>query len=546
MNSPLFNQNVAKLAMLLEEGTRASTETVRRFVEPMRGTLRRAKSKRHHLVFGRRGSGKSSLLYKSSHSLSNEGHAVAHVDLEPFKGHHYPDVLISVLLASLERFKDWVENHSSMEPKRKWYWPFAKSSLQDQGHKVLQTIVDELNDLNQQLYLTDGSDLTQTERETNRASISGSAKVAGKAGAQGFESKIESEIASNNTVTAGSQLTEVSRRSKIDYLHRKILTYRKIFTSLSDWSNTSSYLFLDDLYHLGRNDQPVLLDYFHRIAKGNNLWLKVGTIKHRTKWYIHSPQPIGLKIGDDVDDIDLDLTLERFSTTKEFLSQVLRSYIQEADAPKLDALITDGALDRLVMASGGVTRDFLQLFRRAIDEAVERLTKDPSHSRGDRISTEDINVASGAYGETKRQEFQKDTLEDQHKLQEAFDKIRIFCIECNAANIFLIDQEIDSEDVRLVDELVDLRLVHHVRSRVTISNKPGRIYRALLLDVSQYTGERKRRAFNMIEFWKSNREAIRKASYIYDASQTEEVLKQKKLPVADESPNTGINKTLFD
>ena len=46
---------------------------------------------------------------------------------------------------------------------------------------------------------------------------------------------------------------------------------------MSELSGGASYLFLDDLYHIRRADQPQLVDYFYRIAKDNNLWLKMGT-----------------------------------------------------------------------------------------------------------------------------------------------------------------------------------------------------------------------------------------------------------------------------
>ena len=150
--------------------------------------------------------------------------------------------------------------------------------------------------------------------------------------------------------------------------------------------------------------------------------------------------------------------------SRSFLSQVAETYISEAQAPALRDLISDGGLDRLVMASGGVARDFLGIFRRSIDETRERLNRNPGHSRGEKIGAEDVNMATGNYGDTKREEFQKDTLEDQQRLDEAFTKIRVFCLEKTNANVFLIDQETSSDDYDLVQELIDLRLVHHVRS----------------------------------------------------------------------------------
>ena len=550
MTAPIFQSSVDLLSTLLEEGARASDRSVARFIEPMQGTLRRAQSKRHHLVFGRRGSGKSSLLYKSAKTLAEQGFAVAYVDLEPFKGHHYPDVLISVLLASLEKFLLWLEKYQPPKDKRLWYmpWKYAKGS---QKHKLkgalLDKITQEIAELRQQLHLADNSQLSERVERARRTTDSASLKsgisleCGGSSGLPSTDASIESELASEMEASRAEETREEFKRSKIDYLHRKILYYHHIFSTLAQLTASDCFLFLDDLYHLVRSDHPTLLDYFHRIAKGHCLWLKVGTIKHRSTWYTHSPQPMGLKIGDDADDINLDLTLEKFSTSRLFLSQVLDSYIKEAGAPPRADILSDGGLDRLVISSGGVTRDFLGIFRRSIDEARERLQKNPKHARGDKISAEDVNMATGVYGDTKREEFQKDTLEDQQRLDEAFQKLRRFCLEKNKANIFLIDQDVTNEDSDLVQELIDLRLVHHVKSRVTVSARPGRVYRALLLDVSQYTGERKRRDIEMIEFWKEDREVLRKASFIYDPSASMEDLDQA---IETQQPRTQSQTTI--
>ena len=49
----LNSDEVANLERLIEEATRSTEEGVRRFVEPSSGTLDRAVSRQHHLVFGR-------------------------------------------------------------------------------------------------------------------------------------------------------------------------------------------------------------------------------------------------------------------------------------------------------------------------------------------------------------------------------------------------------------------------------------------------------------------------------------------------------------
>jgi putative protein kinase ArgK-like GTPase of G3E family len=77
MNSVLDSSAVAKLLTLVEEAARSTEEGVKRFVEPAAGTLRRAVTKRHHIIFGRRGSGKSSLLRKAAADLTVDRRPIA-------------------------------------------------------------------------------------------------------------------------------------------------------------------------------------------------------------------------------------------------------------------------------------------------------------------------------------------------------------------------------------------------------------------------------------------------------------------------------------
>jgi hypothetical protein len=277
-------------------------------------------------------------------------------------------------------------------------------------------------------------------------------------------------------------------------------------------SGGDGYLFVDDLYHIRRLDQPKVVDYFHRIAKDNRLWLKIGTIRHRTRWYTHGDPPIGMKIGDDADEIDLDLTLEKYSLAKNFLVRILTNFAKAAEITPNSAFLTDGAVDRLVLASGGVARDFLSIFRRSVDIARER----GGGHRGEKVGVEDVNVAAGEYDSSKREEFKRDTLDDDITLENEFQRLRQFCLDKNNTNCFLLDKDQRGWEVELIHELVDLKLIHLVRSRVTVSGHRGKIFEAYMLDISQYSGARKRRKLQMIEFWKAaSKEALRRVSFIY-------------------------------
>jgi len=512
MNEILDTPEIENLSTIIEEAIRSTEEGVKRFVEPAHGTLRRAMSKQHQIVFGRRGSGKSSLLRKAVAELSENKRPNVYIDLELYKSHSYPDVLISVLIESLSKFKKVLinsisENHNTSSFLKRFFQKIHGTN-QDHLHTI-DLIDEEIQKLNKLLHSADEVELEKTtkhsEEKVNKKEI--------RAGVVVDTVNVGGKSSGGETVSATEEVREAFQSNKIDFLHRNIKEYRNIFHQISKLTNGDSYIFFDDLYHIRRNHQANVIDYFHRIAKGNNLWIKVGTIRHRTRWYIHSNPPIGVKIGDDAEEIDLDLTLEKYTITKNFLLKILKNFLNECGQVSISHILSDGAIDRLVIASGGVARDFLGIFRKSIDVARDR----EKNYRGYKIGAEDVNVAAGEYESSKKEEFKRDTLEDRQNLEKEFQSIRDFCISHSKANLFLLDKDENIDSIELINELVDLRLIHKVKSRVTISARPGRIFEAYMLDISQYSGARKRRDVKMIDFWRqSSIEQLRRVSMIYN------------------------------
>ena len=172
--------------------------------------------------------------------------------------------------------------------------------------------------------------------------------------------------------------------------------------------------------------------------------------------------------------------------------------------------ITDGALDRLVLASGGVARDFLTIFRRSVHIAREK--------KLEKITAEEINEAAGEYDTTKKEELTRDTYKaEEIPLIQVLNEIQTFCLDNAKSNCFLVDKDATGSWVDAINELVDLKLLHLVRSRVTVSKKQGKIFNGYMLDLSQYTGSRARRGVTIVEFWKADStEQLRKVSLIFE------------------------------
>jgi hypothetical protein len=377
---------------------------------------------------------------------------------------------------------------------------------------ALQTYIDQLTAL---LHSEDGASLTYKDTIGTKSSTTADQGVTLGLPPSVSPLSLQDKQQQAHVSESSGEITEQQKRDKVAYLHRRIIDFQKLFDKIVELSGSDAYIFLDDLYHIARSDQPRVLDYFHRILKGRSVWLKVGTIRHRTEWYHHGDPPIGLKLGDDCDDVDLDITLEKYEIAKRFLLQILDQLIDEAGLQSHQELLADGGIERLVLASGGVARDFLTIFRRAIDVARER----GRTSRGDRINAEDVNMAAGEHDPSKRDELKRDTTEERTALEQALRVIQDFCLG-NKVNCFLVPRDSESKGQALLGELVDLRFVHVVESRTTVRDQPGKLYTGYMLDISQYTGARRRRELEMISFWKRDEiDRIRRSKYVLDVAQ---------------------------
>jgi hypothetical protein len=169
--SILEDAKVQNLGRIVEESTRSTKEGVKYFIEPAPGTLARAKNKRHHIIFGRRGSGKSSLLAKVTADLTVSRSPIAYVDLEEFKGHSYPDVLLSVLIKTLGEFKAWMDSAAIHPANRTSFWkklfgavPSKKGFSRAKTAEISAELGAMIEELNRVLFAADDTKIQTTQK----------------------------------------------------------------------------------------------------------------------------------------------------------------------------------------------------------------------------------------------------------------------------------------------------------------------------------------------------------------------------------------------
>lgn len=530
----ITDDQVVKLLPALEEAARATQQTVERFVPPRVGIVEQALARRHQFILGRRGVGKSTLLRKVEHDANHSGAAVIFIDLETLRGNPYPDVLIQLMIELFERLEGKLkQNGSALSVER------LKSRREARRLRAVRSDFQEL--------LREPQSAEHTVRKLRSRSKDASADAR-------VRIKTPDTPGADVSVGAGAGASAASseerasearfQRTKMEGLHASATEVRDALQAgMQRLADTTGYVALDEFHHIAFGDQPHVLAYLHQIVKNLEIYLKICGVRHRLNPFMEGDPPVGLQLGHDASTVSLDVTLEKFETAKRFLEQVLRG-VCEPVGVDIDRLITETGQTRLVLASGGVARDYLNLTLTALRAANDR--EGSTYRPHNRITAEDVNEASTHISAQKQEDLLLDSAANAENLRNRLTKIAAFCLDKNQTNIFSVEgtKLRESDWGKEIQALADLRLVHEIGDlSIQTESYRGRPFRGFTLDLSTYTVTRAER-IKQVPFWSSEgRQEIRRAALIYDpdTAEADSGIQREKLP-----PITEINGTLFD
>jgi hypothetical protein len=226
--------------------------------------------------------------------------------------------------------------------------------------------------------------------------------------------------------------------------------------------------------------------------------MKIASIRHLTNWWQASP-PTGLQSGQDADLIDLDVTLNQPEKAARFLEGILGEYGRRVGIPSLNRIFNRSALDRLVLASGAVPRDYMVLAVGAINKAI---TRENARVAG----VQEVNQAAGDAASSKIQELEEDMAANSGVAQRTLETlavVRSFCLDQEAFTYFLVgyrDKESNVPAYSLLTDLMDVRLIHLVDGGVSDPNQAGSRFEAYMLDLSQFSGSRLKQKISVLDF----------------------------------------------
>jgi hypothetical protein len=257
------------------------------------------------------------------------------------------------------------------------------------------------------------------------------------------------------------------------------------------------YIFLDDFHYLDMSQQPEFLDLLHGITRDTTAWIKISGLRNQCRLYQNDPA-LGMQVGHDIAAIYLDITLEEPAKARRFLTGILQTYLPPAGITNRSGIFSNGALDRLVLASAGVPRDFLLLGARSIQLARERVNART-------VGTQDVNDAAGEAGAQKLSELEEDAASARGKAQgrvEALNKIRRFAIDEKHFSFFRVgfrDKNEYPDEYGLLQSLMDLRMIHIVKGSLSEAHAVGERSEVYMIDLSEYSGSRLKKNISVIE-----------------------------------------------
>ena len=308
-------------------------------------------------------------------------------------------------------------------------------------------------------------------------------------------------------------------KTKLEGLRAETIEFREVLDlAVQATGSHGALVILDDFYFIRREDQPQVLSYLHSVVKGLDIWLKVGAVEHRLHEFEDGDPPRGLQLTQDASKVAMDVTLADFAHTKAFLEEILSDICAEAGFG-MEKLLTDTARTRLVMASGGVPRDYLNLVLESLGRSTRR--QGEPHRPKNRITSEDVTQSAPSFLKQKEDDLKVDAQSDDvARLRDRFNHVLNFCLNGRHVNVFMVESRLLREEQwgRDIAALSDLRFFHKLGNTTVKSGEPtyvGKRYEAFALDLSSYATTRVH-GTDEIDFWTTDGfQRLRAVSHVY-------------------------------
>ena len=533
--------NSEKLVVLLEE-----IETYRRrkikddlqdnliYIDPF-SNKRKVKIPNNNIIIGRRGSGKTTLML--SVSKEKDDSSIIKYDCQHVRDYPANNIIIklifeiiSVTVNGINEYKCQLEEKiarlgkSILKRKNSNYTKLQteKSEL-EQLLEYLQT----LNNILGNIYefpeeITYTKSTTQVNTYTNSEESSFQKSVSTTLGGglafdvtfkkvgiklDAMKQVLRDRIVSENNRTEEETSSEVIyeeivRKTKTTMLDELVESLALLLSTYKKMVNKEVALYLDDFYQIRLEKHVRLIHFLHNVYKQSSngaFCFKLCTLPNRIK--LNNENDAILSVKDDFSIVKLDRDLIDLQGLKTFLLRILCSLRKDLDIQVSDIesiFVNEESILHLVIASGGTPRDFLLMFRDAVDNVLVDGTN--------KIGKVQIYSVVRAMREEKDEDIEYDVDITPEMVENALSLIEERIIKEKNTNVFLFPNSKKEEYEGLLRNLVNARYLHLIKENVSSENQKKEQFSAYLIDMSFYiSGKQLKREFNFRKFWEKDK-----------------------------------------
>ncbi|GIM47301.1 hypothetical protein DNHGIG_28500 [Collibacillus ludicampi] len=502
------------------------------YIDP-RNHLAKIKIHNNNIISGRRGCGKTTLLLAAKKELNSSDLCIA-IDCQSIRKQDQNNIIIYILNKILEAAHQYIESECYEPLLIRKRFTFGKKKNDEEQRKInrcelflhtvreMLSILDEIknhpNEITYKVnYKQSNSNKSESKKETG-------SKLESKNQLEGHldfkYQKIGIKLNSINSIllnVSNSSSKLLTDEEKTEVTSEDIRTIKKdlilndivdnlsqLFTEYREISNKNITLFLDDFYQIPIEKHPRIIHFLHDVyknCKGSAFSFKICTLPNRLKLNYEGDEILSPK--DDFSTINLDRNLSELDSLKQYLLEIICSIKQELhlQTREIEQLFSsDETLLYLIVASGGVPRDFLLMFRDVIEIA--------KINSKETVGKVEIYSVVNEFRKDKDENIEVDTDITPELIEEAKSKIKSEIVDKLNTNVFLYPHSLLEHDEALLRNLVNSRYLHIIKDSVSSENRKKEMFTAYLVDMSFYiNGKQLKRNFKFREFWKKDNES---------------------------------------
>ena len=424
----------------------------------------------NHILYGRRGTGKTHILSYLHSLLQQEGNCAIYIDLRVLgsTGSIYNNTDLPIgqratrlIIDILQEFHDNIYRYITRNDTRE------KEYL----HKIAP-ILERLRSECKSIEII--GEITQKSSTENCGNTNISAGI-------NLRNGLNIDASRKNNIKESESLSQQGKA--VNYMH--FPTIRAIFEEILELIYPHKiWIILDEYSEIPLELQSYLADMLRRtLAPLRNLIIKIGAIEHRTelKLQIDSKQYLGLEIGADIYSCNLDdymvFNNNEYQTLiffRELLYKHINTILAEedkyndSDSMFSDLFTQEATFEELVKAAEGVPRDAFNILSMAVNNNFY-----------DKISMPAVRTAAKNWYNQDKESSVKSYPSARHLLNWIIDEV----IGERHARAFLLRSDESNE---LIDFLYDSRVLHIIKQNVSSRDTPGLRYNVYCIDYGCY------------------------------------------------------------